>query len=112
MTQETIDLVHAFYEGDEFSRQLPGKKDYVKHTEKCLQTKAVSSVWCNLHELFVAFKERNPDVKTEFSKFCTLVVNGHLGQRCVNVSLQVIKNTLSMHLYYSSKHHFVVDALN
>ena len=72
MTQETIDLVHAFYEGDEFSRQLPGKKDYVKHTEKSLQTKAVSSVWCNLHELFVAFKERNPDVKTEFSKFCTL----------------------------------------
>ena len=72
MTQETIDLVHAFYEGDEFSRQLPGKKDYVKHTEKCLQTKAVSSEWCNLHELFVAFKERNPDVKILFSKFCTL----------------------------------------
>ena len=72
MAQETIDLVHAFYKDDEYSRQLPGKKDYVKHTEKCLQTKAVSSVWCNLHELFVAFKERNPGVKTEFSKFCTL----------------------------------------
>ena len=29
MTQETTDLVHTFYEDDEYSRQLPGKKDYV-----------------------------------------------------------------------------------
>ena len=29
MTQETTDLVYAFYEDDEYSRQLPGKKDYV-----------------------------------------------------------------------------------
>ena len=28
MAQETIDLVHAFYEDDEYSRQLPRKKDY------------------------------------------------------------------------------------
>ena len=104
MTQETIDLVHAFYEGDEFSRQLPGKKDYVKHTEKCLQTKAVSSVWCNLHELFVAFKERNPDVKIGFSKSCTL--------RPKLCHCRFIRHTLSMCLYYSSKHHLLVDALN
>ena len=112
MAQETIDLVHAFYKGDEYSRQLPGKKDYLKHTEKCLQTKAVSSVWCNLHELFVAFKEINPDVKTEFSKFCTLRRKWSFRAEMCNVSLQVIRNTLGMHLYYSSKHHCVVDALN
>ena len=29
MAQETTDLVHTFYEDDEYSRQLPGKKDYV-----------------------------------------------------------------------------------
>ena len=29
MAQETIDLVQAFYKDDEYSRQLPGKKDYV-----------------------------------------------------------------------------------
>ena len=29
-------------------------------------------VRCNLHELFVAFKERNRDVKIVFSKFCIL----------------------------------------
>ena len=70
MAQETIDLVHAFYEDDKYSRQLPGKKDYVSiqkdvHKQKWL-------VLCNLHELFVAFKEINPDVETGFSKFCTL----------------------------------------
>ena len=29
IAQEIIDLVHAFYEDDEYSRQLPRKKDYV-----------------------------------------------------------------------------------
>ena len=72
MTQETIDLVHAFYEDDEYSRQLPEKKDYVSiqkgvHRQKWL-------VLCNLHELLVAFKERNPDVKIGFSQFCPKVL--------------------------------------
>ena len=70
MAQETTDLVQAFYEDDEYSRQLPEKKDYVSiqkgaHKQKWL-------VLCNLHELSVVFKERNPDVKIGFSKFCTL----------------------------------------
>ena len=29
LSQDTINLVKAFYEDDEFSRQIPGKKDYV-----------------------------------------------------------------------------------
>ena len=44
MAQETIDLVHAFYEDDEYNRQSPGKKGLCKHTERCSQTKVVSSV--------------------------------------------------------------------
>ena len=44
MAQETIDLVHAFYEGDEYSRQLPGEKRLWKHTGRCSQTEVVSSV--------------------------------------------------------------------
>ena len=31
MAQETIDLVHAFYEDNEYSRQLSGKKGLCKH---------------------------------------------------------------------------------
>ena len=47
---------------------------------------------CNLPELFVAFKERNPDKKIGFSKLCTLrpkccVIAGSSG-------------TLDMCLYY------------
>ena len=88
MSQETTDFVHALYEDDEYSRQLPGKKDYVSiqkglHKQKWL-------VLCNLHELFVAFKERNPDVKIGFSKFCTLrpkwcVIAGSSGTHSVCV---------------------------
>ena len=29
MAQEAIDLIHAFYEDDEYRRQLSRKKDYV-----------------------------------------------------------------------------------
>ena len=45
-----------------------GKKDYVSMQEG--EHKQKRLVLCNLHELFVAFKERNQDVKIEFSKFC------------------------------------------
>ena len=45
---------------------------------------------CNLHELFVAFKERNPEVNIGFSKFCTLrpkwcVIGGSSGIHLVCV---------------------------
>ena len=70
MAQETIDLVHALYEDDEYSRQLPGKKDYVSKQKGVHKQKRL--VLCNLHELFVALKKRNPDVKIGFSKFCAL----------------------------------------
>ena len=70
MAQETIDLVHDFYENDEYSRQLPGKKGYMSIQKSVHKQKQL--ILCNLHELFVAFKERNPDVKIGFSKFCIL----------------------------------------
>ena len=70
MAQETTDLVHAFYEEDEYSRQLPRKKDYVSVQKGVHKQKQL--VLCNFHELFDAFKERNTDVKIRFSKFCTL----------------------------------------
>ena len=67
MSQETINFVHAFYEDDEYSRQLPGKKDYVS-TQKGVH-KQKQLVLCNLLELFIAFKERKSDMRIEFSKF-------------------------------------------
>ena len=49
------------YEDDEYSRQLPGKKDFASIQKGDQKQKPL--VLCNLYELFVAFKDRNPDVK-------------------------------------------------
>ena len=54
MAQETIDLVHAFFVDDEYSRQLPGEMDYVSIQKDVHKQKQL--VLCNLRELFVAFK--------------------------------------------------------
>ena len=70
MAEETTDLVYAFYEDNEYSRQLPRKKDYVSIQKGVHKQKQL--VLCSLHELFVAFKERNADVKIGFTEFCAL----------------------------------------
>lgn len=73
LSSETETLVIDFYMNDEFSRLMPGKKDFVSvrtpngriHEQKRL-------VLCNLKELHAAFKERNSIVKVSFSKFAML----------------------------------------
>ena len=69
ISQNAIDLVLSMYADDEFSCQMPAKKDYVRiakgvHKQKCL-------VLCNLRDMHVAFKEKYPNVKLRFSRFCT-----------------------------------------
>ena len=103
MAQETTDLAHAFCEDDEYSRQLPRKKDYVSVQRGVHKQKPL--VLCNLHDLSVAFKERNLDMKTGFSKFCTLrpkwcVIAGFSGTNSVCVCT-THQNTI-----------LLVDALN
>ena len=59
---ETVDIVHAFYESDDISRVMPGKKDFVSvkkegkrvHVQKRL-------VLSNLREVYHEFKEKLPD---------------------------------------------------
>ena len=70
MAQGTIDFVHNFYEDDEYRRPLPREKDFVSMQTGAHKQKQL--VLSSLHELFVAFNERNPDVKIGLSKFCTL----------------------------------------
>ena len=69
LPQETLDKVRQFYEDDEYSRQMPGKKDCVSVGGTKYQKRLVL---CNLSELFTAFKEAHPDVKIGLSKFCSL----------------------------------------
>ena len=70
LSPETIELVLQLYEDDEYSRQMPGKKDYVSISKGVHKQKRL--VLNNLHELYTAFKEKHPDIKVGFSKFCEL----------------------------------------
>ena len=70
---ETVEIIHVFYESDEISRVMPGKKDFVStkvegkrvHVQKRL-------VLNNLREVYREFKEKFPARKVGFSKFAEL----------------------------------------
>ena len=70
LSDSTFTLVTRFFEDDEYSRVIPGKKDFIsigskQHMQKCL-------LLCNHKELHSAFKEKHVDVKIGFSTFCSL----------------------------------------
>ena len=88
--RETKEAVIKFYEDDQFSRLLPGKKDRVSIGKKEYQQKRL--ILLTLKELFQQFKIQHPDIKIGFSKFCTLrpkwcVVAGSAGTHAVCVCL-------------------------
>jgi hypothetical protein len=92
ITQETVNVIKAFYLSEDISRTMPGKKDYCSiidnergriHLQKHL-------LLCNLKEAYHIFKERNPLVKVGFSKFADLhpkqcVIAGATGTHSVCV---------------------------
>ena len=87
--------VKEFYNSDEYSRQVPGAKDYKNIGKKLHVSKR--HVLCNLHELYSAFKKKI-DLKVGFSKFASLVpkwciVAGAVGTHsvCVCTAHQNIK---------------------
>lgn len=49
---------------------MPGKKDFVNIKRNVHKQKRL--LLCSLKELYVLFKEQNPEVKIGFSKFCSL----------------------------------------
>ena len=49
---------------------MPGKKDYVSVGQNVHKQKQL--VLCNLSELYSAFRDKYPNVKIGFFKFCTL----------------------------------------
>jgi len=73
LLMEIVDLVKSFYNSEDISRIMPGKKDYVSvkvddkrfHVQKRL-------VLGNLKELHSEFQQKYPDVKVGFSKFAEL----------------------------------------
>ena len=73
LASEAADLVRGFYESDDVSRMMPGKKDFVSikqgeqrvHIQKRL-------VLSNLREVYQSFKDRFPNEIVGFSKFAEL----------------------------------------
>eukprot|EP00112_Aurelia_sp_Birch-Aquarium-sp1_P018720 Seg4505.3 transcript_id=Seg4505.3/GoldUCD/mRNA.D3Y31 product="hypothetical protein" protein_id=Seg4505.3/GoldUCD/D3Y31 len=59
-----------FYCDDEFSRQMPGKKDTVSVKRNILVQKRL--LLCNLQELYTIFKGLHQDINIGFSTFCSL----------------------------------------
>lgn len=74
LPETTVQIITEFYESDDFSRIMAGKKDYVTvrySGEKRQVQKRL--VLCNLKELFQSFKDKYyPDIKVGFSKFAQL----------------------------------------
>lgn len=67
--------VKTFYESDEFTRLLPGAKDYksVKSSETGMREhKQKRLILMNLNELFENYKAQFPEDKIGLSKFCML----------------------------------------
>lgn len=105
LPEETILTVQQFYEDDEFSYMLPGAKDRVSIKKNSYMQKRL--LLCNLDEFYVVFKEKNPNLKIGFSKFCFLrpkwcVLAGSPGTHCVCVCLyhqnvQLLANAINQH---------------
>ena len=73
LPSEMIDMIQEFYESDEITRVMPGKKDFVsvKIEGKCVHVQK-QLVLNNLREVYHGFKEKFPDRKIGFSKFAEL----------------------------------------
>nr|XP_039263360.1 uncharacterized protein LOC120339324 [Styela clava] len=67
---EVIKHVEDFFQDDEFTRLLPGTKDKVSIAKNSYMQKRL--ILCTLKELYIAFKDKYPQLKIGFSTFCTL----------------------------------------
>lgn len=73
LPSSTETLIKDFYMNDEYSRQMPGKKDFVSiRTPSGRVQEQKRLILNNLKELHALFKEENCGVKVSFSKFAML----------------------------------------
>ena len=70
ISQVSRDLVLQFYHDEEYTREMPGQKDFVSIGHNVHKQKRL--ILCNLKELFSSFREKFPEIKIGFSKFCSL----------------------------------------
>lgn len=70
LSEEVLDTIQDIYCDDEFSRQLPGKRDCVSIHKNVHVSKRL--LLCNLKESFDAYKLKYLEHKVGFSKFVSL----------------------------------------
>ena len=70
LSPEIEQSVLQFYEDDEYSRLMPGAKDFVSVGKKVHVQKRL--LLCNLNELYAAYKQKYSTHKIQLSKFCSL----------------------------------------
>ncbi|XP_047126478.1 uncharacterized protein LOC124807875 [Hydra vulgaris] len=68
--KEIEDSVKLFYDSSDLCRTMPGKKDYVSIQKNVHKQKKL--LLCNLKELYVLYKENNPEIQISYSKFASL----------------------------------------
>ena len=109
--------VQLFYENDAHSRLMSGKKDFVSIKKNAHKQKRL--LLRNLHELYVlfkeqnpelkvgfSFKEQNPELKIGFSKFCSLRQNGALQLAQVALTLfAYAQYTKTLNFYFTLQRH-------
>ena len=115
ISNEIIQLVEEFYCNDEFSRQLPGKKDYVSGGRNQHMSKRLIS--CNLKELHAAFRLKYSDIKLGLSKFASLqckwcILAGPKGMHsvCICTIHQNVKLILAA-VGLESEYHSLIDMI-
>ena len=62
--KKTVYSVLEFFQIDEYSQQLPGKKNCVSIGKNLHISRPL--ILCNLRELYTAFKDKHPDLKISF----------------------------------------------
>lgn len=70
LSEIVVNSVKEFYENDEYTRQLSGKKDYMSVGRNVHVSKRL--ILCNIRELYTAYKAKHPEFKIGFSKFASL----------------------------------------
>lgn len=70
ITKETIVLVKNYYNEDDISRVLPGKKDFISCLVVGVRTQVQKRLLLgNIRELHALFKEKYPQIKLSTTKF-------------------------------------------
>jgi hypothetical protein len=73
LNEVAVEVVKSFYDSDEVSRVMPGKKDYLSIKVSGVKVNEQKRLLlCNLKELYSHFKNSHPAVKVGFSKFASL----------------------------------------